>query len=45
MRKKVLLKRMAAMGMAAALAISSFGLPESQVTVYAGSLTEKARNW
>ena len=39
MRKKVLLKRMAAMGMAAALAISSFGLPESQVTVYAGSVT------
>lgn len=39
MRKKVLLKRMAAMGMAAAMAISSFCLPESQVTVYAGSVT------
>ncbi|MCM1256412.1 MAG: Ig-like domain-containing protein [Roseburia sp.] len=38
MRKKILLKRMAAMGMAAALAISSFCLPESQVTVYAGSV-------
>lgn len=37
MRKKVLLKRMAAMGLAAAMTISSVCLPESQVTVHAAN--------
>lgn len=40
MRKKILLKRMAAMGMAAAMTLSSLCLPETGITVYAEEVTE-----
>lgn len=43
MRKKSLLKRMAAMGMAAAMTISSLCLPETGTTVYAGEVVESVK--
>lgn len=41
MRKKTLLKRMAAMGMTAAMTISSLCLPDTGITAYAAELAEE----